>query len=202
MVSSADIILEERRNTRLAINKKRKEELVAQYVEMLQNARGVVITEYRGMTMPQLDELRNNLREKNASLTVTKNTLLKIALDEVGMAVPDDLLTGPVAAVFAYEDLPATIKTVLEYAKTNDIFVTKGGILGTTVVSEAQLGPISELPPLDTLRAELIGLTTMPLQSFLALLEEPGRQVVGVIRAASDCLVNVLAAKVQKEEAA
>lgn len=202
MVSSADTILEERRNTRLAINKKRKEELVAQYVDMLQNARGVIITEYRGMTMPQLDELRNNLREKNASFTVTKNTLLKIALDEVGMAVPDDLLKGPVAAVFAYEDLPATVKAVLEYAKTNDIFVTKGGILGTTIVSEAQLGPISELPPLDTLRAELIGLTTMPLQSFLALLEEPGRQVVGVIKAASDCLVNVLAAKVQKEEAA
>lgn len=186
----------------MAINKKRKEELVAQYVDMLQNVRGVIITEYRGMTMPQLDELRNNLREKNASFTVTKNTLLKIALDEVGMAVPEELLKGPVAAVFAYEELPATVKAVLEYAKTNDIFVTKGGILGATIVSEAQLGPISELPPLDTLRAELIGLTTMPLQSFLALLEEPGRQVVGVIRAASDCLVNVLAAKVQKEEAA
>lgn len=186
----------------MAINKKRKEELVAQYVEMLQKARGVIITEYRGMTMPQLDELRNSLREKNASFTVTKNTLLKIALYEVGMAVPEDLLAGPVAAVFAYEDLPATVKAVLEYAKTNEIFVTKGGILGTSVVSQAQLGPISELPPLDTLRAELIGLTTMPLQSFLALLEEPGRQFVGVIRAASDCLVNVLAAKVQKEEAA
>lgn len=186
----------------MAINRKRKEELVAQYVEMLKEARGVVITEYRGMTMPQLDELRGKLREQNASFTVTKNTLFRIALEEVGMAVPEDLLQGPVATVFAFEDLPATVKAVLDYADDHEIFITKGGIIGESVVSEAQLEPISELPPLDTLRAELIGMVTMPMQNFLGLLEEPGRQFVGVIKAATDGVVNVLAAYVAKEEAA
>lgn len=186
----------------MAINKERKEELVAQYIEMLQHARGLIITEYRGMKMQHLDELRAKLREKNAGFTVTKNTLFKIALAEVGMAVPEDLLKGPVATVFAYEDLPATIKTVLEYADGQDLFVAKGGIMGETAISEDQLEPISELPPLDVLRAQLLGMTTMPLTSFLGLLEEPGRQVVGVIKAATDGVVNVLAAYVRKEEAA
>ncbi len=186
----------------MAINRKRKEELVQQYVDMLERAKGLVITEYRGMTMPQLDELRGKLREKNAGFTITKNTLFKIALERVGMAVPEDLLTGPVATIFAFEDLPATVKTVLDYADDHPILVTKGGILGETVISGADLEPISDLPPLDTLRAELIGMVTMPLQTLLGLLDEPGRQFIGVIKAGSESLVNVLAAYSQKEEAA
>lgn len=186
----------------MAINKERKEALVAQYIEMLQKANGLVITEYRGMQMGHLDELRGKLREKNAGLTVTKNTLFKIALNEVGMAVPDDLLTGPVATVFAYEDLSSAIKVVLEYAEDQELFIAKGGIMGETAITEDQLEPISKLPSLDVLRAQLLGMTTMPLTSFLGLLEEPGRQVVGVIKAATDGVVNVLAAYSAKEDAA
>ena len=185
----------------MAISKQRKQELVSEYVDMLERARGLVVTEYRGMTMKQLDELRGKLREKNASFTVTKNTLLKIALEQVGMAVPDVLLSGPVALVVAFEDLPNTVKTVLDFANGNEIFVVKGGILGASVVDEKQLDAISKLPPLEVLRAQLIGMTTMPLTQLMGLLEEPGRQVVAVIQAATDGIVNVLAAYSQKEAA-
>jgi ribosomal protein L10 len=139
----------------LAISRKRKEELVAEYVDMLKQAKGVVVTEYRGMTMKHLDELRGKLREKNAGFTVTKNTLLKVALREVGMAVPDDLLVGPVALAVA----------------------------------------------LEVLRAQLLGVVSMPLTQFVGLLNEPGRQLVAVIKAGSEGLVNVLAAYSQKEAA-
>ncbi len=186
----------------MAITKERKEELVAEYVDMLRRARGVVITEYRGMTMKQLDELRAKLRENNAGFTVTKNTLLKIALREVGMGVPDELLLGPVAVAAAFEDLPATIKLVLDYAKDNTLFVTKGGVIGEMVVQAEQLQAVAELPPLDVLRAQLLGMVTMPLTQFLGLLEEPGRQVVGVIHAATSGVINVLAAYTEKAEAA
>lgn len=185
----------------MALTKQRKEELVAGYVDMLERARGVVITEYRGMTMKQLDDLRGKLREKGAHFTVTKNTLLKIALDRVGMGVPEELLSGPVALAVAFEDLPATIKAVLDYADDSEIMVVKGGILGESVVDAKQLDAISELPPLEVLRAQLIGMTTMPLTQFVGLIEEPGRQVVAVIQAATDGLVNVLAAYSQKEAA-
>lgn len=185
----------------MAISRKQKEELVAGYIGMLQQAKGVVVTEYRGMTVKHLDELRGKLREKNAGFTITKNTLLKVALREVGMAVPDDLLVGPVALAVAYEDLPATVKLVLEYAGTNELFIAKGGVLGSTAVQAGELKAISELPPLDVLRGQLLGMVTMPLTQFVGLLEEPGRQLVAVIKAGSEGLVNVLAAYSQKEAA-
>ena len=110
----------------MALTRERKTEILNKYVSMLQNAQGMVVTEYRGMTVSQLDSLRARLRENNASLVVTKNTILKIALEQVGMAVPDELLTGPVAVAVAYQDLPQTVKNVLEFAGTNDVFVVKG----------------------------------------------------------------------------
>lgn len=185
----------------MALTKQRKTEILDNYVTMLQSAQGVVITEYRGMTVHQLDNLRAKLRENNASLIVTKNTLLKRALQQVGMAVPEDLLSGPVAIAVAQQDLPQTVKNVLEFAKTTDIFVIKGGILNETVVDGKQLEAISELPPLDTLRAEILGLLTMPMAQFLSLLNEPARGVVAVIKAGSEGLVNVLAAYSQKDAA-
>jgi len=185
----------------LAITRKRKEELVADYVEMLRQAKGVVITEYRGMTMKNLDDLRGKLRENQSGFTVTKNTLLKIALREAGMAVPDDMLNGPVALALAYEDLPATIKTVLEYAGSNELFVAKGGVIGSSAVRGADLKAVSELPPLNVLRAHLLGMVTMPLAQFVGLLEAPSQQLVAVIKDGSDGLVNVLAAYSQKNAA-
>lgn len=186
----------------MAISKERKQELVTQYVDVLQRAKGVVVTEYRGMPVKQLDELRGKLREVNSQFTITKNTLLKIALNEVGMAVPDDLLVGPVAVAVAYDDFAQTIKAILDYSGTNEIIVVKGGISGQTTIQEGDLETISKLPPLEVLRAELAGMVVMPLTQFVGLLNEPGRQVVSVIQNASNGLVNVLAAYVRKEEAA
>lgn len=185
----------------MAITKERKRELLAQYVDMLQGASGLIVSEYRGLTMAQLNDLRARLRENNARLTVTKNTLFKLALQEVGMAVPETLLKGPVAVTIAYTDLPAAIKTVLEYAGTNEVLVVKGGIIGTSAVAADQLDAISKLPSLDVLRAQLLGMITMPMSQFIGLLEEPGRQVVAVIQAATGGLINVLTAYSQKEAA-
>ncbi len=186
----------------MAITKKRKEELVAEYVDLLQQSQGVVITEYRGMTVKQLDALRGKLRENNSSFTVTKNTLLKVALNEVGMAIPEDLLKGPAALISANEDLASMVKTVLDFSKGQELLIVKGGIVGTSIVYENQLETISNLPPLDVLRAQLLGMVSMPMSQLAGLLAEPARQLVYVVRAGSDGLVNVLAAYVQKQEAA
>lgn len=186
----------------MAISKERKQDLVAQYAEMLQRSQGVVVSEYRGMTVKQLDTLRAKLRENNASFTVTKNTLLKIALNQVGMAVPEDMLNGPVALIAAYEDLAGTVKAILDFSDTQELLVIKGGIIGTQIVAESQLEAISELPPLEVVRAQLVGMVAMPMAQLAGLLEEPGRQLVYVVKAGSEGLVNVLAAYSQKQEAA
>lgn len=186
----------------MAITKQRKEELVAEYIDVLQRARGVVVTEYRGMTVKQLDGLRAKLRDANSSFTVTKTTLLKRALGEVGMAIPEDLLNGPVAMVAAYEDLAGMVKAVLDFSGDQELLIVKGGIIGTSIIEESQLEEISKLPPLEVVRAQLVGMITMPLTQFAGLLEEPGRQLVYVVKAGSEGLVNVLAAYSQKQEAA
>ncbi|HML20427.1 MAG TPA: 50S ribosomal protein L10 [Aggregatilinea sp.] len=186
----------------MAITKQRKDELVAEYIGLLQQSKGVVVTEYRGMTVKQLDALRAKLRENNSSFTVTKNTLLKIALSEVGMAVPEDLLKGPAAIISANEDLAGMVKTVLDFSNGQELLIVKGGVVGESIFHESQLEMVSNLPSIDVLRAQLLGMISMPMSQLVGLLEEPARQLVAVVKAGSDGLVNVLAAYVQKEEAA
>jgi len=186
----------------LAITKQRKQELINEYVELLKQSNGLVITEYRGLSMKQLDALRGKLRENNANLTITKNTLFKIALKQVGMAAPEKLFTGPVAVAVAFGELSKAVKTVLEFTKESELFIAKGGVVGAAEFASKDLEAISTLPSLDELRAQLIGMTTMPLTQFLGLLEEPGRQVVAVIQAATDSSVSVFAAAISQDEAA
>ncbi len=99
----------------MAITRERKEELVAQYSEILQNASGFIITEYRGMNMGAFNDLRNKLGNLGGSYVVTKNTLFMIALRENGWVVPEDLLLGPVATVFADGNMSAVAKLVLDF---------------------------------------------------------------------------------------
>jgi large subunit ribosomal protein L10 len=184
----------------LAISRERKEELVAQYAELLDNTSGLIITEYRGMKVPQIQNLRNALRGKDASFVVTKNRLFKIALQDKGFAVDDELLSGPVAVAFAHTDLPSMVKELLDRKKENELLVLKGGIIGGTVLAESDLQALSELPTLDELRAQILGLLTQPAQGLVSVLAAPPQGVVGVLQSASTMLANVLAAYVAKNE--
>ncbi len=179
------IFLDERRKL-LPISKARKEELVAQYIDMLQRSQGIVITEYRGLNMPLFNEIRRKMREVGSSYNVTKNTLFRIALNEVGMAVPEELLVGPVAVGFAYENFPGTIKALLDVAKDAELLLLKGAIAQTDVYQQDQLKTLSELPSLDELRATLAGMVVQPAAQLISLLVAPQRDVVSVIAAYVD----------------
>ena len=152
------------------------------------------------MKMAQLDAPAEQAPGPTA-LHRTKNTLLKIALREVGMAVPDDLLNGPVALAVAYEDLAQTIKAVLDFSEGNEIFIVKGGVIGTSAVGSDRLEAISNLPPLDMLRAQLLGTITMPLTQLVGLrTSRPSGRAV--IQAAEPRSVNGPGRYSQKGEAA
>ena len=167
----------------MAITKERKNELVEQYIEMLERSTGIVVTEYRGLTMPRFNTIREKMREVGSQYTVTKNTLLKIALSEVGYVVPDDLLNGPVAVGFAFENLPGTVKALMDATKDNELLILKGAIAPTEVYNEAQLKVLSELPTMDELRATLAGMVVQPAAQLISLLVAPQRDVVSVIAA-------------------
>ncbi len=172
----------------MAITKQRKEELVAQYGQILQNSSGFIVTEYRGMTMGNFNDLRNKLRDTGGSYVVTKNTLFSIALREAGWTVPEDLLVGPVATAFADGNLPGLAKLLLDFRKDHEEhFIIKGGAMPGSVLTAAEVETISKLPSLDELRAQLAG-----------LLVQPATGLVSVLNAGTSSLVNVLHAYVQE----
>ncbi len=169
----------------MAITKERKGELVAQYSDLLSRTDGFIVTEYRGLSVAKLDELRNRLRDAaGGSYTVTKNTLFSIALQQSGWPVPEDLLLGPTAVAFGNGNLPAVAKAIQAYQKDNpDVFVLKGGVLSGAVFGSKDIEAVSNLPTMDEVRAQLLGLLTQPAASLAGLLNSATSQVVNVLHA-------------------
>lgn len=168
----------------MAITKERKETLVATYSDLLANTDGFIVTEYRGLTVAKLDDLRDKLRELSGTYTITKNTLFSIALKQNEWPVPADLLVGPTAVVFGNGNLPGAAKVVQTFQKDNsDFFIVKGGVLAGSVFGAKELEAIASLPTLDEIHAQLAGLIVQPAASLAGLLNSATSQVVNVIEA-------------------
>jgi len=167
----------------LAISKKRKDELVNQYVELLKQSRAVFLTEYTGLDVKQMQELRSEVRKVDGAYHVTKNTLLRLALEESGKPVPKDLLAGQSGAGFALSEAPSLAKVLTEFAKGQEELTIKGGILGTDILTAAQVEALANLPSLDELRAQIIGLVQAPARNIASTIAGGIRQVVNVIDA-------------------
>jgi large subunit ribosomal protein L10 len=174
-------------NSALAINKAKKEAIYNAYLDVLRRTQGMVITEYRGMSMKDLSAVRKALRAVNGSYAVVKNTIFKIALRETGFAAPDDLFTGPVAVALAHSDVAKVTKTMLSI-KDQPLLMLKGAVMGQTVFRADQLEALSTMPTLEEARATLIGTLQSPATSFLALIGTPAQNLVQVLKAYSDKL--------------
>lgn len=167
----------------MPISRNRKEELVAQYVGLLKESQGIVMTTNRGMTVSQFNDIRARLREQNSTYVVTKNTLLSIALQEVGLPVPEELLTGPVAVAFAREDVAAVAKTVLEFRKGVELFQVKGALVGGELYDENGVDKLSKLPSLEELRGQLVGIIIAPAAGLVSVINGGVTQVLNVVAA-------------------
>lgn len=168
----------------MAITRERKSELVAQYSDLLSRTDGFIVTEYRGLTVAKLDDLRNRLRDAAGGYTITKNTLFSIALKEGGWPVPEELLLGPTAVVFGNGNLPGVAKTVQAFQKDNaDLFIVKGGVMAGAVFGAKDIEAVSNLPTIEEIRAQLAGLVVAPAQSLVNLLNSATAQVVNVLQA-------------------
>jgi large subunit ribosomal protein L10 len=175
----------------LAITREKKEELIASYLDQIKGSEAIIVTDYRGLTVPDLQELRNKIRDAEGSYVVVKNTLAKRALDEAGLPNIDDLLTGPVGIGFCANNVPGVAKAITDFAKTHDDLAVKGGLMGTSVIDEEAVKSLASLPPLDVLRAQLLG-----------LINAPASQLVGVISGGVRQLVNVVNAYAEKDQEA
>lgn len=170
----------------MAITKQKKSEIYQSYLDMLKNAQGLIVTEYRGMSMPNFNLTRAALRPIKATFTVTKNTIFKIALQESGFPVPEDLLTGPIAIAIAYGDLPALAKAILARSKEDELLILKGAIMGETIFRASQIEALATLPTLDEARAQLIGTLQQPASRLVGLLAQPAQGLTALLKAYSD----------------
>jgi large subunit ribosomal protein L10 len=169
----------------LAISKERKKELVAAYQGWLDNSQAVFLAEYFGLSVKDLDALRDRLRDAGGEFHIIKNTLGKIAFEESGYEVPEDLFLGSTAAGFAFEDAPAIAKALAEFQKSAESLKIKGGYLEKNPISVEEIDALASLPPLPVVQAQLLSTIMASAGQLARLIAEPGRQVAAVIGAYS-----------------
>jgi large subunit ribosomal protein L10 len=162
-----------------------KERVVEQLAERLRSAETLMVADYRGLTMPEIDELRSRLLEAGARFTVVKNTLTKLAAEQAGTTDVLQLIEGPTAIAFleADGDPVAVAKVLNETARAHDVLVIRGGVLEGAVVGDEEIKRLATLPPADVLRAQLAGAFFAPLTTVVGLFAAPLRDLVGVIDA-------------------
>ena len=137
----------------------------------LSEADAAILTEYRGLTVKDLGTLRRSLRQVGGEYKVYKNTLVRFAVRDLGLAELDPLLTGPTAIAFVDGDAASVAKALRDFARTNPRLVVKGGVLGTTILSAADTTALADLPSRDVILSRLAGALAAPLQQFAGLLQ-------------------------------
>jgi large subunit ribosomal protein L10 len=182
---SKDFLLE-RRNGPLAISKERKNEFIAQYSDWVNRSRALVVAEYRGLTMKNIDDLRSKIREAGGEFHVVKNTLGKMAFEKVGLPIPEKYFEGTTAIGFAFDDVTAITKIMSEFARTSDSLKIKGGYLDKAPISAEAVKSLAELPPLPVIRGQLLGTILAPATRLARVLNEPARQLAYVVQAYSE----------------
>jgi len=139
--------------------------------DRMQAADGAVLTEYRGLTVAELAELRRELAAAGGDYKIYKNTLVKLAVADGPQAAIHELLTGPTAIAFVQGDVSAVAKALRDFARNNPNLVVKGGVVGTGMLSAAEINVLADLPSRDTLLAQFAGALSAPMQQLAGLIE-------------------------------
>jgi large subunit ribosomal protein L10 len=173
------------------MKKSDKERVVSELAERLKSSSTLIVADYRGLTMPQIDGLRSKLLEHGARFSVVKNTLTRRAAEEAGTDALLALLEGPTAIAFLESDGDpvAVAKALATVAReTQQVLVIRGGIMEGQTISEEDVQNLAKLPPADVLRAQLVGAIAAPMSTVVGLFNAPLRDIVGVLQARIDQL--------------
>lgn len=167
----------------MAISREKKEELLSWYTDLFSRSSAAILTDYRGLTMGDITQLRNKLREIQGEYHVTKNRLVKLALKEANLPVPEDLLEGPTATGFCFEEVPAVARVLMDFSKESKILVIKGGLLGDRIISADQVTALAELPPREVLLAQVLGTIQGPAGGITRAIAGSIRNILYVLKA-------------------
>jgi large subunit ribosomal protein L10 len=181
--------------------KKDKEQVVADLVERLRGSDTLILADYRGLSVSELDDVRTKLLEHGARFTVVKNTLTRRAASEAGLETLTGLLDGPTAIAFVGDgDMVAVAKTLNDTAKRTKVLEIKGGILQGVPLGAGQVVELASLPPADVLQGQVLGAIVGPLTSIVALFAAPLQDFVGLLDARADQLGGAEAAPADAPE--
>ena len=145
-----------------------KVELVAELRELVGVTKAAILTDYRGLSVAELTELRKKLRDVDAEYRVVKNTLFKLAASgTMPVAEMGEHLTGPTAIGFAKGDPVAVAKILLDYARDHKAMSVKAGVMDGRVLSAAQVDALSKTPPREVLLAQMVGSLQAPISGFV-----------------------------------
>src|SRR5581483_9909007 len=162
-----------------------KERVVAELTEKLRTAETLIVADYRGLTMPQIDALRGRLLEHGARFSVVKNTLTRRAAEAAGVEALLALLEGPSAIAFIESDgdAVAVAKAFADSARETRVLAIRGGLMQGRTISAEDVDELAKLPPLEALRGQVLGAVIAPLSSIAALVNAPLQNLIGLIDA-------------------
>ena len=164
--------------------KRDKERVVAELVERLRVSDTLIVADYRGLTMTEIDGVRTELLKHGARFSVVKNTLTKRAAEQAGVPSLVELLEGPTAIAFVLEgDMIAVAKTLNDTARQTKVLSLKGGLLQGQPVTAEEVQKLAALPPADVLQSQVLGAVIGPLSAIVGLFTGPLRDLVGVLDA-------------------
>jgi large subunit ribosomal protein L10 len=163
-----------------------KSRTIEQAREWYTKSAGVVFTDYKGLKVKELQELRATLRSKGGELHVLKNTLFRIAAGDDTAKLPADLHNGTTAFTFVFENEAEVTKALLDYAKTSKKLVVKGGFFSGRAFNATEVQALSELPPKDVLISMVIGLIASPISNLVGTIEALYADPIRVIGAVAD----------------
>jgi len=167
----------------LALSRKKKDQVLAQYQKWVDDSQAVVLVEYTGIKMAQLDLIRAKLREHGGEFHIIKNTFARKIFEANGLTIPEGYLVKSTAMAFAFQDAAATTKALTEATVKMEAIKLKGGFLGKQALNALQVKALAELPPLRVVRAQLLGTLQAPAGKLVRTLAEPARSLAAVIHA-------------------
>jgi large subunit ribosomal protein L10 len=167
------------------VKKEDKERVVAELTEYLRTSDTLIVADYRGLTMPQIDALRGRLIENGARFAVVKNTLTRRAAEAAGAEAVLALLEGPSAIAFVESggDPVAVAKALSDAARETRVLTIRGGVLEGRAIEGSEVEELAKLPPVDVLRGQVLGAVTAPLMNILAIFTAPLQDLYGLIDA-------------------
>ncbi|MBU0476587.1 50S ribosomal protein L10 [Patescibacteria group bacterium] len=168
----------------MAITRKKKEGILADLKDKFKDAKSIVFSDYRGLSVQDMEDLRRTLREKNVSYKVAKKTLVRLAAADAGYKeIPTESMEGPVGVAFSYEDEVAAAKTLGDLGKKFEGLKLLGGLMDGDVLSIEKVQALSEMPSKEELLSRLIGSLQSPASGLANVLSGSVRNLVYVLEA-------------------